>query len=109
MDTDGFLLNTPAGTIDLKSQKIRPHNPKDYCTKITAVSPSDKGKDLFMDFLKKITCEDHELQEYLQLVVGMCAVGKVFCENLIIAYGTGKNGKSTFFNGIRRLLRQSFG
>ncbi len=104
LDTDGFLLNTPAGTIDLKSQKIRPHNPKDYCTKITAVSPSDKGKDLFMDFLKKITCEDHELQEYLQLVVGMCAVGKVFCENLIIAYGTGKNGKSTFFNLLAQVL-----
>lgn len=104
LDTDGFLLNTPVGTIDLKNHEIRPHNPSDYCTKITAVSPSDKGKELFMKFLKSITCEDNELQEYLQLVVGMCAIGKVFCENLIIAYGTGKNGKSTFFNLLSQVL-----
>ena len=104
LDTDGFLLNTPVGTIDLKSKRIHPHNPNDYCTKITAVRPSDKGKELFMNFLKNITCEDSELQEYLQLVVGMCAIGKVFCENLIIAYGTGKNGKSTFFNLLAQVL-----
>ena len=104
LDTDGFLLNTPVGTIDLKSKRIHPHNPNAYCTKITAVRPSDKGKELFMNFLKNITCEDSELQEYLQLVVGMCAIGKVFCENLIIAYGTGKNGKSTFFNLLAQVL-----
>ena len=51
-----------------------------------------------------ITCQDSELEEYLQLVAGMCAVGKVFCENLIIAYGSGKNGKSTFFNLLARVM-----
>ena len=76
---------------------MKAHNPKNYCTKITRVSPSEKGRELFEKFLDQITCGDKELQDYLQLVCGMGAVGKVFHENLILAYGSGRNGKSTFF------------
>lgn len=104
LDSDGFLLNTPAGTIDLRSKALKPHNPADFCTKITNKSPSDEGKGLFENFLDVITCSDNDLAEYLQYVAGMIAVGKVFCENLIIAYGCGCNGKSTFFNLIARVL-----
>lgn len=104
LDSDGFLLNTPDGTVDLRSKELKPHNPADFCTKITNKSPSDEGKALFESFLDMITCSDNSLAEYLQYVVGMIAVGKVFCENLIIAYGCGCNGKSTFFNLIARVL-----
>lgn len=38
------------------------------------------------------------------MVVGMAAVGKVYQEHLIIAYGGGANGKSTFWNTISRVL-----
>lgn len=34
----------------------------------------------------------------------MGAIGKVFVEALIIAYGPGNNGKSTFFNSISSVL-----
>ena len=51
-----------------------------------------------MSFLDRITCGDKELQEYHQICSGMELVGKVFSENLIIAYGSGGNGKSTFYN-----------
>lgn len=104
LDADGFLLNTPAGTVDLRENKLCPHNPTDYCTKITKVSPTNKGADLFSAFLEVITCGDKPLEDYLQIISGMCAVGKVFCENLIIAYGSGRNGKSTFFNLLARVM-----
>ena len=104
LDEDGYKLNTPNGTIDLKTKELKKHNPKDYCTKITSVSPSNMGRELFDEFLNVITCEDTELKEYLQYVAGMIAIGKVFHENLIIAYGGGKNGKSTFFNLIAKVL-----
>ena len=42
--------------------------------------------------------------EYVQMTVGMAAVGKVYVEALIIAYGEGRNGKSTFWNTISRVL-----
>lgn len=104
LDADGFLLNTPTGTVDLRTKELKPHNPADFCTKITSKGPSGEGKELFDNFLNVITCGDTSLAEYLQYVAGMIAVGKVFCENLIIAYGCGCNGKSTFFNLISRVL-----
>ena len=42
--------------------------------------------------------------EYVQQIVGMAAVGRVYLESLIIAYGEGRNGKSTFWNTIARVL-----
>ena len=104
LDSNGFLLNTPDGEVDLYTGRIKEHNPKDYCTKITKVGPSETGRELFEDFLEQITCGDNELQDYLQLISGMGAVGKVFNEHLILAYGNGKNGKSTFFNLLSKVM-----
>ena len=39
--------------------------------------------------------------EYVQETVGLAAIGKVYEEALIIAYGEGRNGKSTFWNAIQ--------
>lgn len=104
LDADGYLLNTPAGTVDLRTGQIRAHNPKDYCTKITAVAPSTKGVDAWNEFLDKLTVGEKDLARYLQEVAGTCAVGAVKREELIIATGTGGNGKSTFFNLLFRVL-----
>lgn len=98
LDADGLLLNTPEGTIDLRSGRMLPHNSDNYCTKMTGVAPSEKNADLYHSFIDQVTCGDEQLARYLQLVAGMCAVGKVFSEKLIIAYGEGGNGKSTLFN-----------
>jgi P4 family phage/plasmid primase-like protien len=90
--------------VDLRTGRLLPHNPADYCTKITALSPADEGKTLFSDFMNVITCANKELEKYLQVIAGMFAVGSVFCENLVIAYGGGRNGKSTFFNLLARVM-----
>lgn len=47
---------------------------------------------------------DSELINYVQRIVGLTAIGKVYVEALIIAYGDGRNGKSTFWNTIARVL-----
>lgn len=41
---------------------------------------------------------------YVQRIVGLAAIGKVFMETLVIAYGEGRNGKSTFWNVLARVL-----
>ena len=38
-DADLWLMNTPAGTIDLRTGRTRPHRPADHFTRITAVAP----------------------------------------------------------------------
>lgn len=104
LDTDEFLLNTPKGTYDLRSSIMKPPTPLDFITKQTSVSPSDKGKDIWEDALDTFFCGDIELQDYVQQIVGLAAIGKVYVEAIIIAYGVGKNGKSTFWNTIAKVL-----
>jgi len=107
LDADPLLLNTPSGIIDLKTGDLTRHNgdsPFLFCTHMTAVSPSDEGAKMWLDFLDTITCGDESLAGFLQLVVGMAAVGAVYQEGIIIANGNGRNGKSTFFNTVSGVL-----
>lgn len=104
LDADGYLLNTPGGTVDLRTGEIKPHNPGDYCTKITTISPDTKNAEIFAAFMERVTVGDKTLERFMQEVAGMCAVGRVLRENLIIAYGEGGNGKSTLFNLLARVL-----
>ena len=106
LDRDGFLLNTPDGTYYLPDglEGRRDHSPEDYITKITAAGPGNQGKELWLDALDTIFCQDQKLIDYVQQIVGMAAVGRVYIEAMIIAYGEGRNGKSTFWNVISRVL-----
>jgi P4 family phage/plasmid primase-like protien len=80
------------------------HTPSDYATKVTSVAPGEKGAQIWQDAIGMFFCGDIELMEYVQQIVGLAAVGKVYVESLIIAYGDGRNGKSTFWNTIARVL-----
>ena len=80
------------------------HSPSDLLTKITTVSPGDKGKDLWEESLQLFFCGNQELIEYVQMTCGLAAIGKVYEEALIIAYGEGRNGKSTFWNTVSKVL-----
>lgn len=106
LDKNENLLNTPYATYNLKLglSGEQPHDPEDLITKITECSPGDEGQQIWNDALQLFFCGDTELMEYVQLVVGMAAIGKVYQEHLIIAYGGGANGKSTFWNTVSRVL-----
>lgn len=106
LDADCFVLNTPDATYDLRKglNGARPHAAEDYITKITSVSPGPKGKKIWLESLDRIFCGDEELIDYVQMICGLAAIGKVFVEALIIAYGDGRNGKSTFWNSVSRVL-----
>ena len=106
LDADPYLLCTPDGTYNLRQGMAghREHHPEDYMTKVTSVSPSDKGADLWTKQLNLLFCGDQELIDYVQLVCGTACVGRVMIEQMIIAYGCGANGKSTFWNTIARVM-----
>ncbi len=106
LNADPLLLNTPHASYRLVDglDGIQEHNWKDYCTKVTAVDPGEKGKALWTDALDKTFLGDAELIGYVQEVVGLAAIGKVYMEAMIIAYGEGRNGKSTFWNTVAKVL-----
>ena len=106
LDNDEFLLNTPTATYDLRFgvDKKHEHSAEDYITKQTTIDPSNVGEDIWKAALNTFFCDDKDLIEYVQEVAGLAAIGKVHLEGLIIAYGGGRNGKSTFWNTISKIL-----
>lgn len=106
LDADEFMLNTPTLTYDLRQGTKFPmeHRPEHFITKQTTVDPSSNGADIWAAALDTFFLKDIDLIDYVQRMVGLSAIGKVYVEALIIAYGEGRNGKSTFWNVIARVL-----
>ena len=106
LDRNPFLLNCPNGTCDIRLgiKGLREHKADDLITKMTAANPGEKGEEIWLECLDVIFQNDSELIEYVQEICGLAAIGKVFIEALIIAYGQGRNGKSTFWNAISKTL-----
>ena len=106
LDGDAMLLNTPGGTYYLPDglNGWKPTDPADLLTKVTAVVPNEEGRQLWEDALNVFFCNDQGLIDYVQMICGLCIVGKVYAEFMVIAYGDGRNGKSTFWNVIYKVL-----
>jgi putative DNA primase/helicase len=102
-DADPWLLNTPAGVVDLRSGAIRHHDPADLLTKITAVAPGGECP-LWVEFLTRITGSDAELHDFLQRAAGYALTGITREHALFFAYGTGGNGKGVFLNTLTGIL-----
>lgn len=104
-DADNFLLNTPDGTVDLRSGILRPSNRDDLLTKITAVGPSDVDEaTTWQQFLSDVTCGNREIEEYLQRYFGYCLTGDVRDHVLVFFHGNGANGKSTMLDLLLHIL-----
>lgn len=104
LDANPFDLNTPAGIVDLTTGRLRPHERAAYCSQITQTGPDTKGSEMWSAFLDTITCGDGSVRGFLQLVAGMSLIGAVYQEGIIMAYGGGRNGKSTYFNALGAVL-----
>lgn len=104
-DRDPWLLNTPAGVVDLRTGLIRPHRADDFMTKITAVAP-DGDCPRFTVFLDRITGSDRKLVAYLQRAFGYALTGLTREHALFFAYGTGANGKSVLLSTVAGILAE---
>jgi putative DNA primase/helicase len=100
-DSDVWLLNTPKGTINLRTGALQPHRREDYITKITAVAP---GGDCptWINFLFRVV--GPEIAAYLGRVCGYALTGSTAENSLFFLHGTGANGKSVFINTVSGAL-----
>jgi P4 family phage/plasmid primase-like protien len=94
-DRDNYLLNTPGGTFDLRTNTLRQHDPDDRLTMCTAVTPSHEGGATFDKFMGEITMGNRELAEFLQVSLGACLSGAIESHWLLFWIGQGRNGKNT--------------
>jgi phage/plasmid-associated DNA primase len=101
-DADAWLVNTPAGVIDLQSGDTMPHEPSLYMTKQMSVGPEGECP-LWLAFLDRVTAGDTELAAYLQRIAGYCMTGCTRDHAMFFLYGTGANGKGVFLNTLRAI------
>lgn len=95
-DLDPMLLNVENGTIDLRTGELRPHDPTDMIAKLAPVQfDPDAQCPKFLEFLDQIFEGDQERIAYLQRVLGYCLTGDTRERAVFIAYGSGRNGKTT--------------
>lgn len=102
-DTRPWLLNSPAGTIDLKTGLLRKHARIDRLTRMATAGTGGECS-LWRRFLADVTGGDGELQAYLQRMAGYCLTGVTTEHALFFLYGTGANGKSVFVNTLAAIL-----
>ncbi len=102
-DSDPWLLNTPVGALDLRSGKVRPHNPSDHCTKSTKVSPEGECP-VWLTFLARVTDGDADLQSFLQRMLGYALTGDTTAHALFFLFGCGANGKSVAIDTVSGIM-----
>ena len=98
-DKDPWLLNTPAGTINLRTGQLQPHDRSDFMTKITAVGPGGSCP-RWLEFLNQIFKGDQDLIDYSKRVFGYSLTGSVQEHAMFFCYGTGGNGKGVFLGTL---------
>ena len=105
LDRDPSLLNTPSGTVDLRTGILRPHRRLDLITKSTGVAfDSTATCPMWLAFLAKAMDDDREMIAYLHRAIGYAATGESIEQVAFFLHGTGSNGKTTFLETVNRAL-----
>jgi putative DNA primase/helicase len=104
-DADPMLLNTPSGTVDLRTGLVRPSRRDDYCTKMAAVGPRDYADcPLWLYFLGRIFAENDEIIAYMKRLCGYMITGETIEQQFSFFFGIGANGKGVLTNTLLGIL-----
>jgi putative DNA primase/helicase len=105
LDTDPWLLNVRNGTVDLRTGRLLPHRRENLITKLTDVEYDEAAScPRWEQFLDEIMLGNKNLVRFLQRAAGMSLTGDVSDHVLLVLYGTGRNGKSTFLNTLLAVM-----
>ena len=108
---DLWLLGTPRGTVDLRTGVLRPGNPDDHVSRLTAAAPVplerfDPARDCprWLAFLDEALGGDAEAIRFLRMWGGYSLTGVTKEHALVFVYGPGGSGKSTAVNTMSDIL-----
>lgn len=105
LDSDPYLFNCLNGTIDLRTGRLRDHDPADVITRLAPVEYDPLAKcPRFLRFVERIFGSDQELIGFVQRWHGYALTGDVRHQYLVIYYGEGNNGKSVLLDTISAVM-----
>lgn len=100
-DQNEWLFNCRNGTLDLRTGKLKAHDPADAITHYVDVEYDPQATcPNFLSFLDVIMDGNQAMVDFLQRAIGYTLTGDVREECLFIPWGDGSNGKSTLLNII---------
>jgi putative DNA primase/helicase len=107
LDCHPELLNCQNGTLDLRTGELKPHDPKDFLTKITPVKYNADALALrFEKFVGEIMDGDQERVQFLQRWYGYACTAETREQKFVIHAGPGGGGKGTFLNAVADVMGQ---
>lgn len=96
LDRDPWLLNTPSGTLNLRTGELLPHNRANLLTKLTgAAFQPDAICPRWEAFVLRAMNGDLQLVGYLQRAIGYALTGLQREKAFFVLQGAGDTGKST--------------
>lgn len=104
LDADPWLLNTPNGTIDLRTGNVREHRADDHITKITGTAIEPMATPRWDEYLATTFGGDIALIECFQRRIGYTLTGDTREQVMFLAVGDGENGKTTGMEAIAAML-----
>jgi putative DNA primase/helicase len=105
LDARPLELNTPNGIVNLRTGRLTPSDPTRLHTKLTT-SPYDPDQPTprWDRFLATSLGNDDALIKYVQILVGISALGVVTAHVLPFLFGPGGNGKTAFLDTVIGVL-----
>ncbi|ROS46192.1 phage/plasmid primase, P4 family [Curtobacterium sp. PhB78] len=106
LDAGPDLLNMPNGTLDLRTMRLRAHDPSDLITKLTRASadPTNLAQSgPWQGFLNQVL-PDMEVQRFFQRLIGLSLLGEVREHIFPIVTGEGRNGKGVAYTACMDAL-----
>lgn len=104
LDSDPMLLNLANGTIDLRTGRLRDHDPADLITKLAPVAHDPNATCPTWERCVEQWFVDPDAISYVQRAVGYTLTGDVGEQCMFVPDGRGANGKTTFIETIGDLL-----
>jgi putative DNA primase/helicase len=100
-----FTINVKNGRLDLKTGKLTPHTPEahDFQQLNATYDPSAYCEPV-EKMIRKVFCDDQQLIDLFEEVMGYCLLKDCPMQTLIIFFGDGSNGKSTIMRMIRNFI-----
>ena len=103
LDADPWLLNVSNGTIDLRTGRLRDHDPADLCILQAPVAYDPDATAPLWESCVERWQPDDAVRDYVQVRAGAGATG-IPTETVDVDYGCGGNGKSKFHGAVQHVL-----
>lgn len=104
VDQDPYLLNCTNGTLDLHTLQLRPHDPADRITKITGAGYDPDAPATSWETFLASSLPDPAVRSFMQRYAGLSLIGRVIEHVMLIATGTGRNGKGVLARTLSKAL-----